>query len=90
MSLCHNLPRDTRKTTWAVSLVVVSPPFTVVDVRGDLVWDVAVPTVVLVTVEAPAVELTVFVPGMVWRECQRVPRSAARLPLVVWSPMTMR
>ena len=42
-----------------------------VAVRGDLDWDVAVPTVVLVTVEAPAVERAVFVPGMdggVWRE----------------------
>ena len=46
-----------------------------VAVRGDLDWDVAVPTVVLVTVEAPAVERAVFVPGMdggVWREvCMR-------------------
>ena len=54
-----------------MSVVLVSPPLTVVAVRGDLDWDVAVPTVVLVTVEAPAVERAVFVPGMdggVWRE----------------------
>ena len=67
----HDLPRDTLRTTRAVSVVLVSPPLTVVAVRGDLDWDVAVPTVVLVTVEAPAVERAVFVPGIdrgVWRE----------------------
>ena len=48
-------------TTWAVSLVRVSS-LAVVAGRSGLDWDVAVPTVALVTVEAPAVERTVLVP----------------------------
>ena len=73
-------------TTWAVSLVRASS-LAVVAGRSGLDWDVAVPTVALVTVDAPAVERTVLVPGS-GRVHGEGTGNYHKTHFVVWSPRT--
>ena len=73
-------------TTWAVSLVRASS-LAVVAGRSGLDWDVAMPTVVLVTVEAPAVKRTVLVPGSGCVHGEGT-GNYHKTPFVLWSPCT--